>query len=474
MKRLFAIAAVLVSCAVLVVFAVGAGSDSGGYKVRAIFDNAAFVIPGMDVKIAGVVVGSVDSIDLTPDKKAAMVLNINDPAYRDFRTDAFCTIRPQSLIGERYVECEPTQPGAGEMPALRRIAAGPGKGQYLLPSDRTTRSVDLDLINNIMRLPFRERLTIFLNEFGTALAGNGANLHEALTKASPALRQLDDVLGILASENRRLARLAVDGDRVLAPLARERQSVTGFINASAVTAKATAERSADLALDLQRLPAFLTELGPTMDRLGEFSTAFTPIAQDLQSVTGSLNTVVTGAPEFTSNATTALESLGDTAVVTGPELQNSLSMTQDLGQLTRQAAPLATNLSLLLRSTDMKGGINRLLDFVFYGAGATNPYDQYGHYLRARLILNTCQTYATVQTSGDGCSANFQKDFGAVTTPAVPKGEPTSVPIPSSGATTSRALTQRAPASGTTSRSAPVKPVNTRDAIPLLDYLLGQ
>ena len=56
MKRALAIASVLLAAAALAVFATGAG-DAGGYKVRAIFNNAAFVIKGEDVKIAGVKVG---------------------------------------------------------------------------------------------------------------------------------------------------------------------------------------------------------------------------------------------------------------------------------------------------------------------------------------------------------------------------------------------------------------------------------
>ena len=43
-----------------------ARGDGGTYKVRAIFDNAGFVIPGEDVKVAGVKVGKVDSLDVTP------------------------------------------------------------------------------------------------------------------------------------------------------------------------------------------------------------------------------------------------------------------------------------------------------------------------------------------------------------------------------------------------------------------------
>jgi len=62
------------------VFATGSGDENGGYRVRAIFDNAAFVIPGMDVRIGGVVVGSIASIDLTDDKKATVVLQDSAPA----------------------------------------------------------------------------------------------------------------------------------------------------------------------------------------------------------------------------------------------------------------------------------------------------------------------------------------------------------------------------------------------------------
>ena len=106
------------------VFATGAGDDGGSYRVRAIFMNAFSVIPGEDVKIAGVKVGKIESLDVTPDHKAAVVLRIDRPGFDDFRADAECTIRPQSLIGESFVECTPTQPrpaNAQQAPKLRKI-----------------------------------------------------------------------------------------------------------------------------------------------------------------------------------------------------------------------------------------------------------------------------------------------------------------------------------------------------------------
>src|SRR5205085_5952239 len=40
-----------------------------------------------------------------------------------------------------------------------------------------------------------------------------------------------------------------------------------------------------------------------------------------------------------------------------------------------------------------------------YQVTAINGFDQFGHYLRAELIVNLCTTYAT--TPAGGCSANF-------------------------------------------------------------------
>ena len=124
MRTAVPVAAVLLVAA-LVALLVVSGQEDDAYRVRAIFDNAGFVIPGEDVKVAGVKVGQVDDVEVTPDFKAAVVLRIDDPGYQDFRTDASCIARPQSLIGEKFVECKPTQTrGAGqEAPGELRVIA---------------------------------------------------------------------------------------------------------------------------------------------------------------------------------------------------------------------------------------------------------------------------------------------------------------------------------------------------------------
>ena len=396
----------VVVLAVAVVLATRDGDEP--YLVRTIFDNAGFVIPGEDVKIAGVKVGKIDSLDVTEDFKAVVVLKIDDKGYQDFRRDAECQIRPQSLIGEKFVECEPTQArqaNAEPPPELEKIEEGEGEGQYLLPVSQTSKPVDLDLINNIMREPQRARLSIILNELGTGVAGRGDDLNDVIRRANPALKEVDKVLEILASENETLQRLAVDGDTVLAPLARERKRVSSALENSAEVAEATAERSADLEADIERLPAFLRELRPTMQRLGSFADEATPVFADLGAQAPAINRFVRQLGPFAQAGIPAFETLGDAAEVGTPAMIAARPIARDLRALAKDVRPVASTASKLLTSLETTKGFERFLDYAFYQVAAVNGFDTFGHYLRAGLIVNQCSTYAVTPTPG--CTANF-------------------------------------------------------------------
>ena len=425
MKRVLAIAGVLVAASALMLFATGASDGGGGYRVRAIFMSAFSVIPGEDVKIAGVKVGKIESLDVTPDHKAAVVLRIDRPGFDDFRADAECTIRPQSLIGERFVECTPTQPrpeNAQPAPKLRKIEKGPGKGQYLLPVSQTSKPVDLDLVNNTLRLPYRERLTVILNELGTGLAGRGGDLRQAIINANPALKQTNEVLAILADQNRVLANLARDGDTILAPLARNRAQVADFVTKANITSQATAERSVALEQSIAKLPAFLRELTPTMQRLGGLADQMTPVLTDLGAEAPSINRFIEELGPFSQAGIPALQSLGAAADVGGPALTKSKPIITDVGQLASSSKPLTNNLASLLTSLKDTGGIERLMDYLFYQVAAINGFDADGHYLRAGLILNACSQYAIAPSPDclatfDNPSGSNARAAGATTTP---------------------------------------------------------
>ena len=409
MKRVAAITAVLAAAAVVAILGTGASDSKDSYKVRAIFDNAVSVIPGEDVKIAGVKVGKIGGLDVTADKKAAVTLDITEPGFQDFRQDATCTIRPQSLIGEKFVECTPTQPravGAPPAPQLKKIESGKGKGEYLLPVQQTSSPVDIDLINDIMRQPYRDRLSIILAELGTGVAGRGKDLNQTIRRANPALRETDKVLKILAGQNKTLADLASNSDTILGPLARERRAVADSFAQSAKVAQATADRGDDLERDLQKLPGFLRQLRPTMVRLGAFADQATPVFTDLGAQAANINTLVTQLGPFANAARPAFRTLGQAADIGGPALQKADPTIRELGRFAIAAKPLAANTAAILDSVEKGGGIERLMDYLFYQVAAVNGFDQFGHYLRAALIVNLCATYAI--SPAPGCSANFE------------------------------------------------------------------
>src|SRR6059036_1004742 len=122
MRRLLATSVFVVSCTALVMAGTAGSNGGGNYEVRGIFDSGGFIVSGEDVRVAGAIVGTVESVDVTGKDetaslqggphpvpgKAVIVMKITDPGFQDFRRDASCLIRPQSLIGERYIDCQPS------------------------------------------------------------------------------------------------------------------------------------------------------------------------------------------------------------------------------------------------------------------------------------------------------------------------------------------------------------------------------
>jgi ABC-type transporter Mla subunit MlaD len=389
--------ACLAALAVIGLLAIAAGGSNKSYEVRAIFDDAGNLIAGENVAIAGVKVGTVRSVEPTPQAKAAVVLNISNPGFQNFRQDASCTIRPQGLIGEKYVDCEPTQPrveGTPLAPSLRKIPSGhEGEGEYYLPVTNNHSPVDPDLVGDINRLPERERFTLIINELGAGLMGRGSDLNAVIRRANPALQELDRVLHILANENHVLAELAVNSDKALKPFAEVRQHVADFIVQSNKTAQAGAKTRAALQKNLELFPKFLEVLVPSVERLGRFAEATTPTFTDLGHAANGINQTFTNLPAFSQASTKFLKSTAQTSKSSGPALVATKPLLARLSKLGNAALPASTNLTSLLTSFRGTGGLERLLDFIFLGAGAANGYDSLGHFLRTEGLGTACLTY---------------------------------------------------------------------------------
>ena len=421
MRRIAASLALVIGLVALLSSSLAAGGDDGNYEVRAIFDNGAFLTKGEEVRIAGANVGTIAEVDVTgndepahedgsPDPgKAVVVMRIEDAAFQDFREDASCLIRPQSLLGEKFVECQPTQPrsaGSEAPPELATVADGdPGAGQRFLPLESNGKTVDLDLVNNIQRLPYAERFRLILNDLGGALAGRGKDLGEVIDRANPALRVTDEVLAKIASQSKRLEQLARDGNAVLTPLSRERQRITGFLANANESAAATAEHKPALEAGFQKLPGFLRELRLTMVQLRAFSDQAEPTFADLGAAAPAATKATKALGPFSKAGIPALTSLGKAADETTGPLTAADPVIKQLRDLSKKSRPGARNLKSLLRSTRKTNGFQYIDELFFNGVGATNLYDSYGHVLRTVLPNNNCVDYVTVPLIG--CSSKF-------------------------------------------------------------------
>ncbi len=450
--------------------------DSGsGYQVRAVFDNGGFVVPGVDVRVAGANVGSVDSIDVSlpgevvsdnpadPARpgKAIVVMNISDPAFQDFRDDASCIIRPQSLIGEKFLDCsvtDPRPPGTEPPPLLQQVPEGEaGAGQYLLPLENNGRSVDQDLINNIYRLPYAQRFRIILNELGVGLATRGPELRETVTRANPTLLEVNKVLKILASQNRTLAQLARNGDNNLSQLAERRTNMVGFFRNAGYTAAATAERSEDQRENLINLPSTLRELQKTFKALGTFAGDAEPVFSTLEPVATQISRFTTSTKPFADATRVSLTSLGEATRTSGPDLVASIPIIQKLGRQARTGEQPFTELEFFLASTRKADGFRNLMLFFYNTASSLNGFDQFGHYQRTNVIITGCTEYKTAPfsncpggwaSSASSLSAAASASLGQLDSGGVEPGEPL-------GATGATGVTGVTGVTGTTGITGP-------------------
>jgi phospholipid/cholesterol/gamma-HCH transport system substrate-binding protein len=425
MSRTLAIGAVLAAVVVVVVLLVsGGGGGDNDYVVRAVFDNGGFMVKGEQVRVAGANVGEIESVGVSlpgevtsyeggkPRKvsgKAVIVMKITDPGFQDFRSDASCLIRPQSLIGEKFVDCRPTvprAPGSPPAPPLKKIRSGqPGAGEYLLPLENNSTSVDPDLINDINKLPYAQRFRLILNELGAGLAGRGADIEAVVKRANPALRDVDRLLGILNSQRDQLTQLAADSEQILGPLSRERAHVAGFFANSGAAAQASSERGTDLEASLRKFPAFLREFRLTMRSLQGFSDAATPTFAALGRAAPSFTESTRLLAPFSAASTVALKSLGVTGEEAGPTLRAADPIVRKTSELANTGAVPTTKLAEFLASTRETKGFDGLVDLIYNGAAASNGFDKYGHFTRLLTTLTNCLEYESTEASG--CSAKF-------------------------------------------------------------------
>jgi ABC-type transporter Mla subunit MlaD len=474
-RRALAVLAVVAAC-VVGALAVGAGGGNGARTYEIVLDNAFGVTKGGDFKIAGVKAGKTEGMHIEGQAHPVAVVEakVTQSGQADLRADARCEVRPQSFIGEYFIDCQP-----GNSP--RRLPGG------RVPLRQTSSTIPFDLVNNILRRPYRDRLRLIIGELGAGLAGRSQDLNDAIRRAHPGLRETSQTLRILGRQTKTIKALISDADRVVGQLSRRRRDVSRFVRVAGQTAEVAASRREALGESFRRLPAFLAELQPYATQLGNLAEAQQPVLRNLNAASGSLNTFLTRLRPFASSATPAFNALGDAAVVGRRAIRVSQDEVHELRLLAKDAPGLAKPLRQFLQTIDDRKravepdsraaatgppapdkthiasgnagftGMEAIWNYFYWQTLSTNALDDIGHVLRLGITLDGGAVQYVNKPSDDQLKNANQ--FLGPTQPGITTPDPTANASSAAGAATPAAATPAAPAS--------------TPATPLLDYLLA-
>ena len=420
MRRLAATFALIATAAAVFLASSATGDDTHTYYLE--LDNAFGLVDGSEVKVAGVSAGNVTKLDINSDKRAVLQVQLSGPVAV-LGEDTVCSTQPQSLIAEYFVDCTPKGPPIEE----QDLSDEEHLENPDIPVEQTRQTVQNDLVLSTMREPFRERLTLLINEFGTGLAGNAENLNDAIRRGAPALEETEKVFNLLASQNTLIRDLNVDSDTIISRLNERREDVVDFIEEAENTAAISASRREDLSQNFALLDDFLAELRPTMVELNTVATTGTPLAADLRRAAPGLTTLSRNLPDFNVSATDAVVSLGKTSVVGRRALLRGRDEIRVLGEASKSSFSVADNLAKFLRDiddpnravqTDIRAndetgrrgetgytGMEGLLNYLYYQTLAINQYDEIGHLLHFSIFEvgeGPCAEYNAGEYDPDG------------------------------------------------------------------------
>lgn len=374
------------------------GSSTSRFDV--IFDDARGLVGGQLVKVAGARAGTIENVTLTPQFKARVEATI-DSRFVPFHTDATCTIRPEGLIAENYIDCDP---GTANSPVLEAVGGNPPT----VPVTHTTEPVSLLDLFNIFNAPTRERFTLLVNELGIATAGRGQDINDILRRANPALALARQVTGILARQKAQLATIIDATNTIAAEGAAHAPNLQRFLDSAAALTGVTASHSSNISRSIQLLPGLLAAAQPALQQLDIVAKDGTPLVQQLGASAPALSRVQRDLVPFAAAAKPALSSLTTTLKVGTPALQNATPLITTVRQYTEASLPSTKLFAQLASNLQQHGFVENFLSVTYYIQAALARFDGISHLLSILLVgpnNGLCGTFATKPVPG--CSAHY-------------------------------------------------------------------
>jgi phospholipid/cholesterol/gamma-HCH transport system substrate-binding protein len=284
------LAILLMTVLVSGLFIIYRGTTSGARTtVTAYFENSNGIYPGDDVRILGVPVGKIKSIE--PQPLRAKITFWFDSQYK-VPADAQAVILSPTLVTARFIQLTPAYTGG---PQLKDNAVIPGAGSGP-GKDRTAAPVEWDEVRNQLAKLNQtlqpnqpggvSTLGEFVNTLAANLRGQGASIRDTVIKLSQALSILGDRSGDIFGTIKNVSTLVSalhDSTDLLRQLNQNLAAVTALL---ANDPDAVGTAIADLNTAVTDAGSFIADnreaLGVTSDKLAEVTTALNNSLDDVK------------------------------------------------------------------------------------------------------------------------------------------------------------------------------------------------
>lgn len=240
------------------------------YEMKVPFNEATQLAEQSDVRIAGVNIGKVRSIELAPNGEQALATIDIEDQYAPLPKSTRAILRTKTLLGETYVE----------------LTSGSRSGPELedggtLPAAQVAQSVQLDEIFRTFNPETRAAFQTWMQEAAVGISGRGQDLSYALGEFEPTFRSFDRLFRVLDTQRLAVGQLFRNGAITFQSLRGREGQLEGLIRNSNQVFTTTARRDRDIEALFRAFPTFLDESQLTLERLRSFSVDATPVMRQL-------------------------------------------------------------------------------------------------------------------------------------------------------------------------------------------------
>jgi phospholipid/cholesterol/gamma-HCH transport system substrate-binding protein len=382
LARLLTIAGIVFAVAVLALLLFRSG---GGYEVTLELENASQLVRGNEVKVGGVPVGVITSVELTEDFHARVGVRIDDEDFQPLHRGTRASVLFDSLtsVAGRYVALTPGPASEPEIPDGGRIDA-----------DSTRAAIDPDQVLQTLDSKVQQDLRILLRRSPTILEGEaGDQANKGIEALSPALAEGTALAAELNKDQIALRRLLGESADVVSAMASRPDDLEQLTGNALQATNALADHTAEIESILSQLPPTLRrtnttlvnlrstladlqpivrEARPAARPLAQVLLRLRPISRDARPVVARLLRAVR-RPGRTNDLLDALRGILPVAREGVPAFRSTTGLLRDLHPIVEELRPYTPDLGGLLSG---------------FGGTANGYYDANGRYTRIGLYAS--------------------------------------------------------------------------------------